>query len=189
MTGHHEEIFLKKIKTKSKWIFLKSWYDDRQERTRSSLYNILIGLITIYFRNQGGEMHGVWDSRWRSIPTKPLSSQATMWHLGKARSYESNKGHEWDNAAYDEKEKSHHFKHPVQDITNYQPHFNQRERIGAWEKWRPIPGVRKREKKEEKLKEWLMCSPKEKCITLEKHISRGKEKRKTEVVLSWKEIA
>ena len=33
-------------------------------------------------------MHGVWDSRRRSLPTKTISSQATRLHSGKARSYE-----------------------------------------------------------------------------------------------------
>ena len=53
------------------------------------------------------------------------------------------KGPEWNNAAYEEKEKSYYFKHPAQDTTNSHPHFKQRERMGTWEKKRPKSGARK----------------------------------------------
>ena len=36
----------------------------------------------------------------------------------------------WNNAAYEEKKKSHYFTHPAQDTTNSHPHFNQREKNG-----------------------------------------------------------
>ena len=43
------------------------------------------------------------------------------------------KGPEWNNAAYEEKEKYHYFTHPAQDYTNSNSHFNLRERMGPWE--------------------------------------------------------
>ena len=43
------------------------------------------------------------------------------------------KGPEWDNAAYEEKEKYHYFPHPAQDYTNSHPPFNKRERMRTWE--------------------------------------------------------
>ena len=47
--------------------------------------------------------------------------------------FSSNKGSEWNNAAYEEKEKYHHFTHAVWDYTNSYPHFNKRERMKTWE--------------------------------------------------------
>ena len=44
------------------------------------------------------------------------------------------KGPEWNNAAYEEKEKYHYFTHPIRDYTNSNFYFNQRERIWTWEK-------------------------------------------------------
>ena len=40
------------------------------------------------------------------------------------------KGSEWNNAAYEEKEKYHYFTHSAEDHTNFHPHFNQREKMG-----------------------------------------------------------
>ena len=39
---------------------------------------------------------------------------------------------EWNNAAYEEKERYHYFRHPAQDTTNSHSHFNQRERMEIW---------------------------------------------------------
>ena len=44
------------------------------------------------------------------------------------------KGPEWNNAAYDEKEKYYYFTHTAVDHTNLHPHFNQRKRMGTWKK-------------------------------------------------------
>ena len=44
------------------------------------------------------------------------------------------KSSEWNNAAYEEKEKYYYFTHPAENHINFHPHFNQRERMKAWEK-------------------------------------------------------
>ena len=60
-------------------------------------------------------MQSVWDSQ-RMYPLNPHSSQATRSHPGKAMSKELwTKGPEWNNAAYEERKKSHYFTHPAQD--------------------------------------------------------------------------
>ena len=38
------------------------------------------------------------------------------------------------NAAYEKKEKYHYFTHSAKNHTNFHSHFNQRERMGTWEK-------------------------------------------------------
>ena len=47
------------------------------------------------------------------------------------------KGIEWNNTAYEEKEKSHYFPHPAQDTANSHPHFNQEKEWGRKKKWDP----------------------------------------------------
>ena len=44
------------------------------------------------------------------------------------------KSPECNNIVYEEKEKYHYFTHPAEDHTNFYPPFNQRERMGTWEK-------------------------------------------------------
>ena len=41
------------------------------------------------------------------------------------------KGLKWNN---EEKEKYHYFTHPAEYHTNFHPNFNQKERMGTWEK-------------------------------------------------------
>ena len=98
----------------------------------------------------------VWDSWGHSAPTKnPLfsSNKVTFRKCEKLWT----KSTEWNNADYEEKEKSHYFTHPAQDTTNSHSHFNQKERMGTWEKKRDShlekEKVNKEKKTGEKLKE------------------------------------
>ena len=50
------------------------------------------------------------------------------------------KGPEWNNAAYEEKEKYHYLTHPAQDPTNS---IIYRKRMGTLEERKPTPGERK----------------------------------------------
>ena len=69
-----------------------------------------------------------WSNKVRSRKSKELST----------------KGPEWNNAAYEEKEKSQYFIHSTQDTTNSHPHFNLRERMGTWEKNETHTGSKKK---------------------------------------------
>ena len=63
-------------------------------------------------------------------PLKPFSSNKFTFRKRKKL---WTKDTEWNNAAYEEKEKYHYFTHPAQDYTNSHPHFNKGERMRMWE--------------------------------------------------------
>ena len=73
------------------------------------------------------------------------SSQATRSHPEKSKELWT-KGLEWNNAAYEEKEKYHYFTHPAQDYTNSHPHFNKSERMRTWETEETNTRSKKKEK-------------------------------------------
>ena len=73
-------------------------------------------------------MHGVWELH----PLTP-SSQWTRSHPDKAKSYEPKALGE-TMLLMRRKKKYHYFTHPAEDHTNFHLHFNQRERMGKWEK-------------------------------------------------------
>ena len=64
---------------------------------------------------------------------KPSSSQATKSHTGKAKTVNQRP---WikQYCLWNKREKSYYFTHPTQDTTNSHSHFNQKERMGTWEK-------------------------------------------------------
>ena len=68
-----------------------------------------------------------------SVPTKiPLFSSNKV--TSKKSKELWTKSPEWNNAAYEEKEKSPYFTNPVQDTTNSHPILTKRERMEPWEK-------------------------------------------------------
>ena len=77
-----------------------------------------------------------------------------VWDLHPPKSFSSNKvtsrkskelwtkGPEWNNAAYEEKEKYHYFTHPVRDYTNSHPISTKKKEWGCEKYRRPTPGAR-----------------------------------------------
>ena len=98
-------------------------------------------------------MHIVWDSH----PLKPPSSQATR----KSKELWT-KNPEWNNVAYEEKEKYHYFTYPEEDHTNFHPISTKEKEWGREKKRRPTKGARKSKQRKKiggKLKESKIINP------------------------------
>ena len=83
----------------------------------------------------------------RSIPTKTPFFSSKKVTSRKSKKLWS-KGHEWNNAAFGEKEKYHYFTHPAQDYTNSHSHFNKKENenMRTWEREKQDTNTRSRKK-------------------------------------------
>ena len=84
-------------------------------------------VISYFFGDQGGEIiyaRGVGLAEDVAYLLESSSNKVTSRKIKELWT----KVPEWNNAAYEEQEKSHYFTHPAHDTTNSHPHFNQREK-------------------------------------------------------------
>ena len=95
----------------------------------------VLHIYLLFKKNQGGEM--LYAQRVGLAEVVAYSLKPPLSSSNKVTSKKSKKlwtkGPEWNNAAYEEKEKYHHFTHPARDYTNSHPHFKKRERMRTWE--------------------------------------------------------
>ena len=97
--------------------------------------NITPGQKLNFFVHQGGEMLYAWYvglAKNVAYPLKPPFFSSNKVTSRKSKKLWT-KGPEWNNAAYEEKEKNHHFTRPARDYTNSHPHINKKERMRTWE--------------------------------------------------------
>ena len=97
------------------------------------------------FGNQSGELIYARSVGFVKNVAYPLKS--LLFSSNKVPSWKSKKlwakGHEWNNAVYEEKEKYRYFTHLAQDTTNSNPNFNQRKNGNMRKERIPTPGARK----------------------------------------------